>query len=137
MTHTFKPYADNPELCVAELPCGDTCNQGHEYHTTFIKATFDGVTPGDADIDQLRKLPETTFNCDFSQQDNTHRANRIAKLIVAYTDDCFGTSGDEMDTILGDFMSDFRHLLDAIGVDLYELIDASSLHYEAEIRGVL
>lgn len=104
---------------------------------TFIKATFDGVTPGDADIDQLRKLPETTFNCDFSQQDNTHRATRLAKLIVAYTDDCFGTSGDEMETILVDFISDFRHLLDAVGADLDDLIDKSSLHYDAEIRGVL
>ncbi len=25
--HTFKPYADIPDLCVAELHNGDTCNQ--------------------------------------------------------------------------------------------------------------
>jgi hypothetical protein len=104
---------------------------------TFLKAALDGVTHGDADIDQLRNLPETTFAGDFSAQDNAHRATRMAKLLVAYSDDCFGPSGDEMDTILGDFMSDFRHLLDAVGVDLDDVIDASSLHYEAEIRGEL
>ena len=32
LTHTFKPYADNPELCVAELPCGDTCNGDRAMH---------------------------------------------------------------------------------------------------------
>lgn len=36
--HTFKPYADHPDLCVAELPCGDTCNQTREYHAE----RFDG-----------------------------------------------------------------------------------------------
>lgn len=31
--HTFKPYADNPELCVEELPRnGDTCNQHISQH---------------------------------------------------------------------------------------------------------
>lgn len=30
--HSFKPYADDPTICVAELPCGDTCNQSIEYH---------------------------------------------------------------------------------------------------------
>ena len=105
---------------------------------TFIKATFDGVTPGDADIDQLRNVPRTKFNGGIpSAADNTARASRVAKLIVAYSDDCFGPSGDEMDTILGDFMCDFRHLLDALGVDLDDVIDKSSLHYEAEIRGEL
>ena len=102
---------------------------------TLIKAAFDGVTPGDADVDQLRNVPRTKFCGDFSVQDNTARASRVAKLIVAYSDDCFGPSGDEMDTILGDFMCDFRHLLDAVGVDLEDVIDKSSMHYEAEIRG--
>lgn len=33
--HTFKPYADNPELCVEELPRnGDTCNQHISQHET-------------------------------------------------------------------------------------------------------
>ncbi len=102
---------------------------------TLIKATFDSVTHGDADIDELRNLPETTFAGDFSQADNAHRATRMAKLLVAYSDDCFGPSGDEMGTILGDFMCDFRHLLDAVGFDFDGVIDHSNLHYEAEIRG--
>lgn len=102
---------------------------------TFLKATFDGVTPGDADIDQLRNLPDTKFKGDFSVQDNTHRASRVAKLIVAYSDDCFGTQGDEMDTILGDFMCDFMHLLDAVGADIDCVLDKSTMHYGAEIRG--
>jgi len=31
--HAFKPYADMPEYCVAELPSnGDTCNRPAEDH---------------------------------------------------------------------------------------------------------
>ena len=32
MTHTFKPYADAPDFCVAELPNGETCNAEREMH---------------------------------------------------------------------------------------------------------
>lgn len=31
--HTFKPYADCPDLCVAELPNGETCNECKSSHT--------------------------------------------------------------------------------------------------------
>ncbi len=30
--HTFKPYADIPDLCVVELNNGDTCNQSLSEH---------------------------------------------------------------------------------------------------------
>lgn len=31
--HTFRPYADSPDLCVAELPAnGDTCNRDISEH---------------------------------------------------------------------------------------------------------
>lgn len=103
---------------------------------TFLTAAFDGVTPGDADINQLRDLPDTQFADDNNAQtNNTSRAARVAKLLVAYSDDCFGKGGDEMDTILGDFMCDFRHLLDAVGVELDDVLDKSTMHYTAEIRG--
>lgn len=33
--HTFRPYADHPELCVEELPAtGDTCNRDISQHET-------------------------------------------------------------------------------------------------------
>lgn len=35
MTHTFKPYADDQNLCVAELPCGDTCNLDVTQHASI------------------------------------------------------------------------------------------------------
>lgn len=31
--HEFRPYADNPALCVAELTSGDTCNRERDQHT--------------------------------------------------------------------------------------------------------
>lgn len=54
--HTFKPYTDNADLCVAELPCGDTCNQATEYHEqtwTFFghwdcdELVMDAFVPGE------------------------------------------------------------------------------------------
>lgn len=30
--HEFKPYADMPDMCVAELDSGDTCNRPREDH---------------------------------------------------------------------------------------------------------
>lgn len=33
ITHPFKPYADCPDLCVAELPNGETCNEYRSTHT--------------------------------------------------------------------------------------------------------
>ena len=46
-THQFRPYANIPELCVAELHNGETCNQPKENHAT---------APRRADMDtQYRK----------------------------------------------------------------------------------
>ncbi|WP_142245558.1 hypothetical protein [Mycobacterium sp. IS-836] len=40
MAHEFKPYADNPDYCVAELPdSGDTCNRPREDHTVHWTVT--------------------------------------------------------------------------------------------------
>lgn len=37
--HTFRPYADFPELCVEELPAtGDTCNRDISQHETGTPA---------------------------------------------------------------------------------------------------
>lgn len=30
--HVFKPYVDFPEMCVVELPNGDTCNLHRDDH---------------------------------------------------------------------------------------------------------
>lgn len=44
---------------------------------------------------------------------------------------------EEPGTILGDFMSDFRHLCDAEGMDFDEMLRKGMMHYTDEIRGVL
>lgn len=38
INHTFKPYADAPDLCVAELESGETCNAERAKHQTFYSA---------------------------------------------------------------------------------------------------
>lgn len=35
MYHSFRPYADCPELCVAELLNGETCNSEAQYHYDY------------------------------------------------------------------------------------------------------
>lgn len=37
--HDFKPYTDLPELCVAELDDGDTCNQPFDQHAIGSQST--------------------------------------------------------------------------------------------------
>ena len=44
MTHEFKPYANDPGYCVAELDNGDTCNQPASEHNKRVSKK------GDAEI---------------------------------------------------------------------------------------
>jgi len=37
INHEFKPYAEYPDLCVAELPSGDTCNCPPEEHMNMTE----------------------------------------------------------------------------------------------------
>lgn len=39
MDHEFRPYADIPELCVAELDNGLTCNMSFSVHTIGVQST--------------------------------------------------------------------------------------------------
>lgn len=41
--HPFRPYADDPYLCVAELPAsGDTCNQPRSEHI-YARGDFHAI----------------------------------------------------------------------------------------------
>ena len=79
-THTFKPYADNSDLCVAELPCGDTCNGDRAMHAArttpeSLAVVLDdgtllcacGNTPDQSGFDPC--LPDGTV--DYTLLDNT------------------------------------------------------------------
>jgi hypothetical protein len=43
LTHPFKPYADDPHICVTELPNGETCNAIEDDHDCTIVQMTGGL----------------------------------------------------------------------------------------------
>lgn len=78
--------------------------------------------------------------------DNHRRAHFAAIAMLAYAQKTGVATSETAFLAVQDFLGDLQHLLDAMaGLDeddgygrtLESLIDGASVHYEAEIRGVL
>jgi hypothetical protein len=110
--------------------------------------TIDGVPVLTAVRDALHEgpfdvQPMITYS-DF-KADNAFRAAWVATGLIEYAGITGTLEQESPHTIIGDFLSDLRHLLDALPLDengnpppsLEELVERSSIHYEAEIEGML
>ncbi len=100
--------------------------EGPEYKATRLDAEC---------IDDLREMPEkhiSPYGVD-EQADNDARAYFAGQALVTYRDIVRGD--EDFDTTISDFLSDLRHLCDALGVNFDECSDRGAYYYEAEIRG--
>jgi hypothetical protein len=65
--HEFKPYTDFPELCVAELDDGDTCNRTFSEHVLSAQSTqalLERYRGDDDDSDMaLEELHRRALHC--------------------------------------------------------------------------
>lgn len=68
--------------------------------------------------------------------DNEYRADKAADALAAYVAGRYPV-GEEPVTVLGDLLSDLRHLADRYGIaqDDFDRLALSRLHYDAEIHG--
>lgn len=69
--------------------------------------------------------------------DNYRRATFAAEAVKAYAQ-ATGVSNEDVETAIGDLLSDLRHLLDCLGLgSLEEFAESKRYHYDAERLGVL
>lgn len=95
-------------------------------------ARFPGITPDEANIEDLAALPLMEFRGSVgleNQHDNTVRASFAAVALVAYTQ---RRGSDVLETDLADLLADIRHLADALGINFRDALITSGVNYLAE-----
>lgn len=71
------------------------------------------------------------------RHDNRRRAGFAATAVLAFADECFGRSDEELETVVSDLMGDLMHLCDALNLSFDGLVERGRRHYLPELHGVL
>lgn len=104
----------------------------------FYKADF-GLPLGEYGwpICELDDVPASSDNHQWDEDpkaDNHQRAALAADALKQFA----STHGlDDIDTAMSDFLGNFMHLCDGLGMSFEDMVDRARFHYEPETRGVL
>lgn len=83
----------------------------------------------------LDDVPESSDNHQWDEDPKADNHQRAAFAADALKQFAVTHGLDEIDTVMSDFLGDFMHLCDGLGISFEAMVDRARFHYDLEIRG--